>query len=84
MQVLPKALSAHGVLVAQVGEAADRISPAESNSVDKNRAKFLRSLVDLGFVGIRDYHEVWRHPRADYTNELVLRVRLLTILRFDS
>ena len=60
LKSLPKALSWDGVLVAQVGEASYIDSPAESLSMNRNRANFLRSLGDLGFEAVRSYEEVGR------------------------
>ena len=58
LKSLPKALTWDGVLVAQVGEASDIRSPAESLSLNRNRASFLQCLGDLGFEGVRSYEEV--------------------------
>jgi spermidine synthase len=58
LKALPNALTSNGILVAQVGEAPYMDSPAESLSINKNRANFLRSLGDLGFEAIHTYEEV--------------------------
>ena len=58
LRSLPSALSFDGIFMAQVGEAPDMRTPSEVNSVNKNRVKFINSLVDLGFESSRDYEEV--------------------------
>eukprot|EP00934_Nitzschia_sp_Nitz4_P004298 Nitzschia sp. Nitz4//scaffold42_size132992//58165//61027//NITZ4_003394-RA/size132992-augustus-gene-0.112-mRNA-1//-1//CDS//3329551703//4288//frame0 len=55
LKSLPNAIGEKGILVAQMGEAPLMQQPAEEHSVNKNRVKFMRSLVDLGFQSIRDY-----------------------------
>jgi hypothetical protein len=46
-----------GILVAQVGEACTIDSPSDEFSVDKNRLKFIKMLVEVGFKSVRDYEE---------------------------
>ena len=58
LQSLPNALAPDGFLLAQVGEASGIDSPSEEHSLDRNRVKFIQSLVDLGFESVRDYEEV--------------------------
>jgi len=57
LQSLPNALAPDGFLLAQVGEASGIDSPSEEHSLDRNRVKFIQSLVDLGFESVRDYEE---------------------------
>ena len=44
-------------MVAQVGEANSISSPSGEFSVDRNRIKFIQTLVSLGFPTVRDYEE---------------------------
>ena len=44
--------------MAQVGEANSIESPSGEFSVDRNRIKFIETLVSLGFPTIRDYEEI--------------------------
>ena len=44
-------------MVAQVGESNSIRSPSGEFSVDKNRIKFVETLVSLGFPTVRDYEE---------------------------
>lgn len=57
LQSLPNALRKHGILIAQVGEANTVHSPSGEFSIDKNRIKFIETLVSLGFPTVRDYEE---------------------------
>lgn len=43
--------------MAQVGEANSIRSPSGEFSIDKNRIKFIKTLVALGFPTVRDYEE---------------------------
>jgi len=58
LQAVPKALTADGIFLCQVGEAPGLESPAEEASVNRNRAKFFSSLIKLGFQGTRAFEEV--------------------------
>jgi hypothetical protein len=58
LRSIPNALGDTGILVAQVGEAADLGDAAEHLTLNKNRANFLRSLTDFRFEGVRSYREV--------------------------
>ena len=44
-------------MVAQVGEANSISSPSGEYSIDRNRIKFIETLVSLGFPTVRDYEE---------------------------
>lgn len=55
LRALPNALSNNGIFVAQVGEDAGLLDPAEVLSLDVNRVRFKESLVLLGFEVVRDY-----------------------------
>lgn len=57
LKSLPHALNDHGILVGQVGMANSIDSPSGEFSVDRNRIKFIETLVSLGFPTIRDYEE---------------------------
>jgi hypothetical protein len=60
MSALYNGLSEDGVLVSQVGQAVTISAPAQTHSVNRNRALFIRSLTDQGFVSIAEYNEVSR------------------------
>jgi hypothetical protein len=64
MSALYNGLSEDGVLVSQVGEAVTISDPAQTYSVNKNRALFISSLTDQGFVNIAEYNEVSRSVLA--------------------
>ena len=51
-------LSEDGVLVSQVGETVSMIDPAQTHSINRNRALFIRSMIEQGFVSIVEYDEV--------------------------
>eukprot|EP00531_Pseudo-nitzschia_arenysensis_P006766 CAMPEP_0116154554 /NCGR_PEP_ID=MMETSP0329-20121206/21842_1 /TAXON_ID=697910 /ORGANISM="Pseudo-nitzschia arenysensis, Strain B593" /LENGTH=843 /DNA_ID=CAMNT_0003651541 /DNA_START=63 /DNA_END=2591 /DNA_ORIENTATION=- len=57
LKSLPHALNDAGILVGQVGQANTIGSPSGEFSVDRNRIKFIETLVSLGFPTIRDYEE---------------------------
>lgn len=57
LRSLPKALNEHGILISQVGQANSIGSPSGEFSVDRNRIKFIKTLVSLGFPTVRDYEE---------------------------
>lgn len=57
LRSLPKALKDDGILVSQVGEANSIRSPSGEFSIDRNRIKFVETLIGLGFPTIRDYEE---------------------------
>lgn len=54
---LPNALSKSGILIAQVGMAPTISFPAQEYSIDRNRKKFIQTLVALGLASIIDYQE---------------------------
>ena len=58
LRSLPSALNEAGILVAQVGEANTIDSPSGEFSIDRNRIKFIETLVSLGFPTVRDYEEI--------------------------
>ena len=57
LKSLPNALKENGILISQVGQANSIRDPSGEFSIDKNRIKFIESLVSLGFPAIRDYEE---------------------------
>eukprot|EP00339_Tiarina_fusa_P022092 CAMPEP_0116996284 /NCGR_PEP_ID=MMETSP0472-20121206/143_1 /TAXON_ID=693140 ORGANISM="Tiarina fusus, Strain LIS" /NCGR_SAMPLE_ID=MMETSP0472 /ASSEMBLY_ACC=CAM_ASM_000603 /LENGTH=622 /DNA_ID=CAMNT_0004694857 /DNA_START=326 /DNA_END=2194 /DNA_ORIENTATION=+ len=57
MGALYNGLSENGVLVSQVGEAVKLTAPAQTYSVNRNRALFIKSLIGQGFVDIAEYNE---------------------------
>lgn len=70
LRSLPNAISADGILVAQVGEAPVINSPPEESSLSRNRMKFIQSLADLGFQSIFDYEEVTNNQYCEETDFL--------------
>mmetsp|Transcript_22076 Transcript_22076/g.61400 ORF Transcript_22076/g.61400 Transcript_22076/m.61400 type:complete len:871 (+) Transcript_22076:139-2751(+) len=69
LRSLPNALAEHGIMVAQVGEANTINSPSGEYSMDRNRIKFIETLVSLGFPTVRDYEE--NHNRFEAPWEFV-------------
>uniref|UniRef100_A0A7S4EJQ9 PABS domain-containing protein n=1 Tax=Pseudo-nitzschia australis TaxID=44445 RepID=A0A7S4EJQ9_9STRA len=57
LRSLPNALGENGIIIAQVGEGNTISSPSGEHSVDRNRIKFIETLVSLGFPTVRDYEE---------------------------
>ena len=53
-------------MVAQVGEANSISSPSGEFSVDRNRIKFIQTLVSLGFPTVRDYEEAHNQFEAPW------------------
>lgn len=62
-------LTKDGILVSQVGETVKLIDPAQTYSINRNRALFVNSMMDQGFVSIVEYDEVsrnWGNPIRRY------------------
>lgn len=57
LRSLPNALAEAGIMIAQVGVANTIHSPSAEYSIDRNRVKFIETLVALGFPTVRDYEE---------------------------
>jgi hypothetical protein len=60
MSALYNGLSEGGILVSQVGQALLLKKPAQTHPVNRNRAMFIDSLIEQGFVNIALYNEVSR------------------------
>jgi hypothetical protein len=58
------ALQPNGIVTAQVGQAASLSDPPEDYSINKNRLKFIQSLISLGFETVRSYEEVRDRTRG--------------------
>lgn len=63
MQSFYDSLSDEGILVMQLGEAADFDSPDETHSKFKNRVAAVNLLERVGFESIHAYEEVSDHCR---------------------
>ena len=58
MGSLYNGLTEDGLLVSQVGEMVRLIDPAQTHSINRNRALFINRMIDQGFVNIVEYDEV--------------------------
>jgi hypothetical protein len=79
LRSLPNALSENGIFVGQVGQAPSLKDPLEDHSLNRNRVKFIQSLIDLGFLSILDYEEVCEQRSTSFVEFLpVLKLISLT------
>eukprot|EP00538_Stauroneis_constricta_P000422 CAMPEP_0119568268 /NCGR_PEP_ID=MMETSP1352-20130426/38409_1 /TAXON_ID=265584 /ORGANISM="Stauroneis constricta, Strain CCMP1120" /LENGTH=947 /DNA_ID=CAMNT_0007617637 /DNA_START=95 /DNA_END=2938 /DNA_ORIENTATION=+ len=73
LKSISRSLNHAGMLVAQVGKAPMMRGPAEDYSIDKNRMKFIESLIDLDFEHVRNYEE--SHCGFDAAWEIIVAMK---------